>query len=152
MKRDSCENSTSGLALPLSEAELIAKMDAMTPKLKKCAGYEGHECDSTFNLDDWNALTDIKKSQIRNGLDWYVKPKILANGKTGFTVDSRCNKCRYQHEKKARFRGSSNRQGRPRSSIKHDGPKKRIQNDDGEIIVNPEYTFFCRVVPTCSIL
>ena len=133
MKKTSSGSCPKGSAHVLSEAELIAVMDKMTPKLKHCVGYEGHECDSTFNLDDWAALTDTKKEYVRKRLDWYVKPKILADGRTGYTVNNRCNKCKYQHENLTKFRGGGSRNKDRRG---HTGPVDKA-----------ERLFFCRVKP-----
>ena len=115
----------------LTEKELIDKMDSMSGG-KKC-----RDCDEVFDMESWEALTPTKKEYIRKDLNFYIKPKIMAGGQTGYTVDCRCKRCKYLHEKSRRFRGRGNGQGGKGLPVSHVGPEKGT----------PEHLFFCGLKP-----
>ena len=135
MTRDSCENSTSNLGLPLSEAELIAKMDSMKDEIKTCP-----DCGITFNMSHFKMLTPDEKWFIRDSVPFTVKRRYRADGKYAISVESVCRKCRTKRDTRSKYSRGQDSAGRPRKLLKPEHPPG-----------SPVHTFFFRVVPTCSI-
>ena len=97
---------------------------------------ECRQCDNKQDVSYWQSLPGNMKWIQRKSVIFQVKRRRdTETGAWRYSMDTVCKDCRNGIHRR-------DYAGRPRShKVKHDGPVKETV----------EHTFFCRVVPTCSI-